>query len=366
MVFKMDVYNRIRVAFAAPLILVVMSAGCQTASSLKPASLFSRKASPEDQQQADLQIAFARMQEKNDESRAAELYLEALQLDPKRHDAYWRLGILMDKRGEPQKSEEYFRKAIALNDQSADLYADFGYSLFLQERFAESEEMLRKSLEISPKSMRSHNNLGMTLAALGRDQEALAHFKSGGCSTAEAQSNLAFAMACTDRLEESKSLYQSALASSPNSTKAQQGLDAIQTTMHKLGGARTPVESPTPKPLNSKSDIQLASANAHTTHARKVVSAENLASSQNPDKTQDATSSELNDQSVLGDDLSLTTWTKTRALAAAPTPSRPLKRPKNNRKPQTQFEGALGPVEGFSVDRCFPVQVPDWVPSSGI
>lgn len=190
---------------------------------------------PNAKQQADMQIAFAQMQESQGATEAAvKGYQEALQLDPSRSDAHWRLAILLDQQGRGKQSAMHFREAIAKDPNNANLLADFGYSLYLQGLVDESEAELHKALKIDPDNRRAHNNLGLVLTAQRQPEDALREFRKAGCSVAEAHANLGLALALQGSMCQAEEAYQTALKRDPKLRIAQDGQKSLSAAVAAL------------------------------------------------------------------------------------------------------------------------------------
>jgi Flp pilus assembly protein TadD len=99
-----------------------------------------------------------------------------------------------------------------------------GYCLFLQGRLDEARMNLRQAIVLDPTNERAHNNLGLMLAHVGRQSEALAEFSKAGCDEADALNNLAFVSALKGQHGEARQQYQQALAMNPASDAAKRGL----------------------------------------------------------------------------------------------------------------------------------------------
>ncbi len=195
---------------------------------------------PQAKQQADMQIAFAQMQESQGATEAAvKSYQEALQQDPNRADAHWRLATLLDRQGMAKQSDEHFRKAIAKDSANADLRTDYGYSLYLRGQTDDAEKQLRAALKSEPNNRRAHNNLGLVLTAQDRPDEALREFRKAGCNKAEAQANLGFALALQGNMSQAEEAYDSALAADPNLRSAQDGLKGLSSAVATIQAAET-------------------------------------------------------------------------------------------------------------------------------
>jgi Tfp pilus assembly protein PilF len=186
-------------------------------------------------QTADVKIAFARTLEKRgalDQAQTA--YLEALKLDRNRADACSRLGVLYDQQCKFDEGNVWHQKAIAAQPKNADFRCNLGYSLYLQGKWMDAEENFRQCLALSPQHARAHNNLGMVLARTDRCEEALAEFRRAGCTEADAQANLAYALTLEGRWLEAQSSYEQALAADPNSITSRSGLQELERLMAKV------------------------------------------------------------------------------------------------------------------------------------
>jgi Flp pilus assembly protein TadD len=185
---------------------------------------------------ADVKIAYGRNLEKRGATDQAQtLYYEALKLDPDRADACARLGVLYDQQCKFDEANAWHHKAVTAQPKNADFHCNLGYSLYLQGGFTEAEQSLRQCLALAPEHARGHNNLGMILARTDRTQEALAEFRRAGCSEADAQINLAYALTLEGHEVEARASYERALAADPASTASRRGLEELEKLMAKKG-----------------------------------------------------------------------------------------------------------------------------------
>jgi len=179
-------------------------------------------------QKADVAMAMGRsLERKGRTDQAIKVYLDVVHKDGRRADAYHRLAVLYDKKGEPEQSARYYREALKRTPDNAELYTDFGYSCYLQKRWGEAEANLRKALRLDRELTRARNNLGLLLARTGRPEEALREFRRAGCSPSDAHANLAFAMVLEERWDEARQEFELALDADPSSKAAQDGLNAL-------------------------------------------------------------------------------------------------------------------------------------------
>jgi tetratricopeptide (TPR) repeat protein len=179
-------------------------------------------------QTADLQLAFGRSLEKsgaNDDAMA--LYQEALKKHPRSADILDRLAVLYDKKGQFEQALPLHKKALALQPNNADFHCNLGYCHYLQQRWQEAEAHFRKAIDMAPDHRRAWNNFGLVLAHTNRSRESLAAFQRGGCSEADAHSNLAFALTLDSSWKEAQAHYAHAQQLDPSSNVAAKGLQVI-------------------------------------------------------------------------------------------------------------------------------------------
>ena len=204
-------------------------AGCQTSGTAPKVAV--ERAAPTRlgvKQVADVEIAAARVLEKRGEpAQALAKYREALQRDPSRGDAALRAAVLLDRQGKFDEARAYYDKAWKARPDNADVPCCLGYSLYLQQHYPEAEAMLRKALAMQPDHVRAHNNLGLVLAQTGKPEQALAAFRKGGCSEADARTNIAFALSMSGDLAAARTCYLQALAHDPKSEETRQRIQEI-------------------------------------------------------------------------------------------------------------------------------------------
>jgi Tfp pilus assembly protein PilF len=155
-------------------------------------------------------------------------YYAVLRSDDNRADAYHRLALLHDRRGESEQARRLYFAALERDPNNANLQCDYGYSLYLQGRWEEAESSLRRALAMDPQLARAHANLGMVLARSGRQDEALHEFQMAGCREAEARNNLAFALLLERRREAALQQLEMALALDPELKQAQRSINGLR------------------------------------------------------------------------------------------------------------------------------------------
>ena len=188
-------------------------------------------------QAADVQFAIGKSQEEEGHLEQAEAaYRSALARDPSRSDAQARLAILAERRGDPAGSSMRFDLALKIDPKNPEIHCDRGYSHYLRRRFKEAEASLRSALASDGSHARSHNNLGLVLAARGDKEGAIAEFVRAGCDEADARANLGLVLAMEGRYAEAREQYALAVRSKPGSRAAVEGLRVAAAAMD--GGLR--------------------------------------------------------------------------------------------------------------------------------
>jgi tetratricopeptide (TPR) repeat protein len=192
-------------------------------------------------QAADVQLAMGRSFEKQGDTVRAQLaYQEAEKKDPRRAEITMRLAMLLDRQGKFQESGACYRRALQASPNNAEVLCNFGYSLYLQRRWAEAEINLKTAIAAPGDAARAHNNLGLVYARTERHEDALAEFRKGGCSAADAQVNLAFALTFDGHWDRARQHYKLALAANPSSESAKSGLKNLDGLFAKAQGANSP------------------------------------------------------------------------------------------------------------------------------
>lgn len=245
----------------------VVLGGCQTARQQTARNPMPRETAPtlNVNQQADLQVAFARSLEKSgagDQAKSA--YEDALKKDPQRADAIDRLAVMHARKGQFEQAIELHKKALVLQPRNADFVCNLGYSYYLQQRWAEAEIQLRKAIELTPGHGRALNNLGLVLARTVRTNEALAAFRRSGCTEADAHSNVAFALTLEHSFKDAHEHFARARALDPTSELAEDGLRVVNAQLGgrnkvinaavgspKVAVLASPLATPAPAPANN-------------------------------------------------------------------------------------------------------------------
>jgi Tfp pilus assembly protein PilF len=180
------------------------------------------------QQKAEVQMALARTMENQGQTEQAIAVYQGVVAKSKRADAFHRLALLHDKKGDPEAAAKYYQDALKQDGKNAEIHCDYGYSRYVRRDFPAAEKSLRQAIALKPTLTRAHTNLGLLLARTGREDEALREFAKSGCNESAARCNLAFALATERRWQEAQTQFERALAVDPSSKAAQEGLATVR------------------------------------------------------------------------------------------------------------------------------------------
>lgn len=103
-------------------------------------------------------------------------YLEkALELKPD-YRGFVTLGMDYHVLGDDEKAEENYKKAIQMTPKKGEAYASLGALYLGQKKYNEAIENLQKATEFEPKLAVPHANLAVAYALMGRKAESEAEF----------------------------------------------------------------------------------------------------------------------------------------------------------------------------------------------
>jgi Flp pilus assembly protein TadD len=145
--------------------------------------------------------------------------------------AHRRIAGALDRLGRFAQAEMHYKKAIKLSPKDPRIWNDAGYSYYLQARWSDAERTLKTASRLAPEDARIKTNLGLTLAAAGRPQEALP-LLSQYSGDAIGHANLGYLLAATGQLELAREQYLQALARRPHPAVAQQALAQLDRIQH--------------------------------------------------------------------------------------------------------------------------------------
>jgi Flp pilus assembly protein TadD len=198
----------------------------------RPPSEFHAKAT--DQQAFQVHIDFGRVFEaQGNFDRAVLEYQEAITvLETRRRGAFQaadralaqrRMAGALDRLGRFAQAEVHYQQALKLCPKDPKVWNDVGYSYYLQGRWSDSEKALRTAAKFAPDDERIRINLGLTLAAAGKTNEAFPLLsQSSGDATGHA--NLGYLLAATGQYDLARRQYETSLALRPDMELARRAL----------------------------------------------------------------------------------------------------------------------------------------------
>lgn len=205
-----------------------------------------------EQQAAEVRMSLARMMESQGKlDRAEQIYKSAMKANPRDAVPHWRMAIIHSRRGHLEQSIDSFNKALERSPGNPQIFSDVGYTHYLRGNYQQAEANYRQALAIKPNDARTKNNLGMLLARTGRVNEAITTFGEAGLDGPAVAENIGLALTLEGELDGAKSAYERAIALSPNSDSANQGLDRVIAMMNVRGGGRPNIQSP-PHPARTR------------------------------------------------------------------------------------------------------------------
>lgn len=190
---------------------------------------------PTERQRFQVHIDFGKVFEtKANPDRALQEYQDALKVAESRGHrseltaadealAHRKIATVLDKSGQFRQAEPHYQKAQKLAPRDPKVWNDSGYSYYLQGRWDDAERSFRTAMKLAPGDARIRTNLGMTLGAAGKTQEALG-LLSAGDGEAIGRLNLGYLLASTGRYPQAREQYRAALAIRPDLQLASQAL----------------------------------------------------------------------------------------------------------------------------------------------
>ncbi len=110
---------------------------------------------------------------KNDPEASLPVLQKVVTTSPDFYEGYFHLGIAYDQLHRPEEAEAAFRKAISLSGEKyPQAFIALGSLLNTLQRAVEAEALVRRGLEIDGSLWQGHYEMGRSLAALNRLEEA--------------------------------------------------------------------------------------------------------------------------------------------------------------------------------------------------
>jgi protein O-GlcNAc transferase len=170
-----------------------------------------------------------------DAQTAAQLYQEALALDPSNALGLSRFGQLIDQTGNHTAALPYLEAAVQIAPFEADHRSALGNCRRQLGDQTGAEHDFRHALTLNAAHVPSLNNLGLLLSNVGRAAEAIPFLEIATAlrpDIAEIHNNLGMALLATGQLEPSIAAYRAALSIRPSYPEA---LNNISLALQRLG-----------------------------------------------------------------------------------------------------------------------------------
>ncbi len=167
-------------------------------------------------------------------------YRKILAIDRNHVDSLHLLGVIAHQGGRNELALDLIGKAIGLNDRIPAFHNNIGLACDALGRMDDAVAHYRRAIALNPDYVDAHNNLGAALLARRKLDEAAAHYQralSLKPDFAEAHINLANVLREQGRLDEAAACYRHALALKPDFAEAHNNLGNVLRQQGKLDEA---------------------------------------------------------------------------------------------------------------------------------
>ncbi len=149
---------------------------------------------------------------------------------PKTELSFLLMGNVYRNHGNSTEAEKYWKKALELNPKRPDAYNGMGWTTFEKGEYEKAVEFWRKALEINPKMPAVHNSIAQTLIIMGRYDDVIKEAQEELKVTP--QSSLSYFLIGQGYLkqkeyEKAKKYYETAIELRPDYMNAYYGLITI-------------------------------------------------------------------------------------------------------------------------------------------
>jgi Flp pilus assembly protein TadD len=141
-------------------------------------------------------------------------------------EVHRRLASVLDRQGKFHESRSHYEEATRLTPRDPRIWNDYGYSAYLQGDWEGAIDRLRKAEKLDKTDSRTLTNLGLALAAAGRQDEAVEVFTRAG-GPAAARANLAYILAATGQDEQARRQYEETLRLNPGDSLARAAISKL-------------------------------------------------------------------------------------------------------------------------------------------
>lgn len=174
--------------------------------------------------------------EQRDPLRAAQLYRQLLEINPRNVRARNNLALVLDQRGEHEEALEQLDRCRGQEPQSVEVLINRSAVLGALGRYAEAERDLLALLDHEPSNAEAYFNLGLVMSRRGRWREAVVHLRRAielDAGRAAAYFYLGEALNHVDDLPGALQAYQRSVELRPSNPKALYGMGIVLDRMNR-------------------------------------------------------------------------------------------------------------------------------------
>jgi len=201
---------------------------------------------------------------------AEHLAQRALQANPSSVAALVQLAELRRDAGELDESIRLYREARALDDAQPFVHLGLGDSLQRAGRYPEAEAAFRAALALDPDAFEAHYDLGVTAFNQGHYSEAIGHYEKALGLDADhpeapsALNNLGSSLLALGREEEARARFEEAARTGPGHVESRYNLAALDLRQGRLDAAIARLEEAAAlAPSHETVHVALAGAYLH-------------------------------------------------------------------------------------------------------
>jgi tetratricopeptide (TPR) repeat protein len=162
---------------------------------------------------------------------AAEMFRQALELDPGNARARNNLGLVLARLNDRRGAEAELKRAIALDPKLPQAYNTLGICYSEEGHLPEAEGAFQQAIRANPQYAEAKNNLGTLYAKLGKNAEAVTLFEEAIEDSAQYPQpylNWGLVLASQGDFSNAKAMLEKALRLAPNLAEAGKALQIVE------------------------------------------------------------------------------------------------------------------------------------------
>jgi Flp pilus assembly protein TadD len=163
----------------------------------------------------------------SDFGKAIDSFKQALAKDGRHAQSYGGLGLAYDLSGARELAWKAYEKAIDIDPALVEPYNNLGFSKLAAGRYREGEHHFLAGLAVNRDSSITRNNLALSYALQGRNEEAMALLEQSG-GRASALANMGVLCELSGDRESAARYYRSALSEDDGPAEARENLRALE------------------------------------------------------------------------------------------------------------------------------------------